>query len=221
MRIVALADTHLYHDDLGRLPDGDVLVHAGDMLRFGTLDELESFVEWFLDQPQRTKIVVAGNHDRCFETDRSRAETMLGSAVHYLQDRGLELSGLKWWGSPWQPAYRDWAFNLPRGEPLRRRWAQVPHDVDVLVTHAAPEGTGDRSPMRDRLGCADLRERVEQLRPLLHVFGHIHEDGGLWRRGSTTSANVTTWEGERGATVLDLDPSEREVIPIVVPSPLI
>ena len=83
------------------------------------------------------------------------------------------------------------------------------------MTHSPPAGIGDDSEVAGRTGCADLRRRVEEIAPRLHLFGHIHRDGGLWREGATTFANVTTWECERGATVIDLD--ARALAAVVVP----
>lgn len=215
MRIVAVADTHMFVEDLGTLPEGDVLVHAGDLLRAGTLDELERAAPWFRDQPHAHKIFVAGNHDGCFERDRARAVELLGPEVIYLQDSGAEVAGLSVWGSPWQPAYNDWAFNLERGAPLRAYWDLIPPGLDLLITHGPPAGFGDAHPYPERAGCEDLMEAVRRARPRLHVFGHIHNDGGCWRDGDVTLANVTTWECERGASVFDVTPGG--VTPVVVP----
>ena len=66
MRIVAVADTHTFTEHLV-VPDGDVLVHAGDMCRAGSLDELRGVVRWLRSLPHRHKIIVAGNHDRGLE----------------------------------------------------------------------------------------------------------------------------------------------------------
>lgn len=214
MRIVAVADTHLFEADLGVLPEGDVLVHAGDMLRRGSFEELERFAAWLSRQPHRHVVVVAGNHDVCFEQDRARAVATLGPRVHYLQDCSVTIDRVTFWGSPWQPRYHDWSFNLDRGEALRRKWAAIPADTQVLVTHGPPAGFGDRSPVAGRAGCEDLAARVRELGPALHLFGHIHQDGGLWEDGPTTYANVTTWECERGATVVDL---LDRVVPVQVP----
>jgi Icc-related predicted phosphoesterase len=160
------------------------------------------------------KIVVAGNHDWVFVRDPQVARALLGE-VHYLQDEGLVLEGVSFWGSPWQPAYHDWAFNLPR-EQLAAVWRQIPAGLDVLVTHGPPAGIGDRSPLAARRGCQALRERVEQVAPRVHLFGHIHQDGGAWQVGPTLFANVTTWEGCRGATVIEL--GERAVAVQVPPA---
>ena len=146
MRIVAVADTHTFQNDLGSIPQGDVFVHAGDLVRSGKLSELAPVAEWIRALPHPHKIVVAGNHERCFEQDRIGSEAVLGAGIQYLQDTGTRIDGLMFWGSPWQPKYQKWAFNLPRGKSLRERWDLIPDDVDVLVTHGPPKGYGDRGP---------------------------------------------------------------------------
>lgn len=217
MRVVAVADTHTFEADLGDLPEGDVFVHAGDLLRGGTLDELAGVARWIRGLPHATKIVVAGNHDWCFLRQRDRTLDMLGADVLYLEDAGVSVQGLQVYGSPWQPEYNRWAFNLPRGVALREKWQKIPRGTDILVTHGPPCGVGDRSSVGGRWGCEELRDAVATLEPALHLFGHIHQDGGFWRRGTTCYVNVTTWECERGATVIDIDPATRAITPIVVP----
>lgn len=237
MRIVAVADTHLFHHELA-VPDGDVFVHAGDMCRGGDLGELRQAAAWIAALPHRHKIIVAGNHDWAFAPcvrgagfcrsclargqacpgDPAAARALLGDAI-YLEDTGVTLDGVRFWGSPWQPAFHDWAFNLPRGEPLAAIWRAIPPRdpaaLDVLITHGPPAGIGDRSPVGGRAGCADLRARVTELAPRVHLFGHIHQDGGAWRHGPTLFANVTTWECERAPTVIEL--AGGEAVPVIVP----
>ena len=213
MRIVAVADTHLFTDKLA-VPDGDVFVHAGDLCRRGTLDELSDAAEWIAGLPHRHKIVVAGNHDWSFVHEPAAARALLGD-VHYLEDRELALEGLRFYGSPWQPEFHDWAFNLPRGAPLAAVWSKIPRGLDVLITHGPPEGIGDNIDYAGRGGCADLRQRVLEVEPRLHLFGHIHQDGGAWALGRSVFANVTTWECRRPPTVFDIDASR--VTPVVVP----
>jgi predicted phosphohydrolase len=216
MRIVAVADTHTFEADLGTIPDGDIFVHAGDLLRGGTLGELGPVAAWIRRLPHRYKVVVAGNHDWCFLNDREAACDLLGDAV-YLEDSGTTLGGVTFWGSPWQPEYGGWAFNLPRGVALAEKWARITDRVDVLVTHGPPAGFGDSGPTFGRAGCEDLLRRVREANPRVHLFGHIHQDGGLWRDGATAFFNVTTWECERRATVFDLDPATSRVTEIEVP----
>jgi predicted phosphohydrolase len=205
LRIVAVADTHLFHADLD-VPDGDVFVHAGDLCRGGDLDELREAAAWIAGLPHRHKVIIAGNHDWAFARDPAAARAAI-AGMTYLEDTEVTIDGLRFYGSPWQPAFNDWAFNLPRGPALADVWARIPTGIDVLVTHSPPDGFGDRSPDGDRAGCADLRARLRDVRPRLHVFGHIHQDGGAWHDDGIVLANVTTWECERAATVIDIDAS--------------
>jgi predicted phosphohydrolase len=178
MRIVAVADTHLFHDDFKVFPEGDLFIHVGDLLRRGSLDELGTGAAWLRSLPYRHKLFIAGNHDWCFARDLPRALEMLGPEIVYLQDSGTVIEGIRFWGSPWQPEYNNWAFNLPRGRPLAEKWRLIPDGIDVLITHGPPHGIGDRSGMDEREGCEELLARVRQVRPVLHLFGHIHQDGG-------------------------------------------
>ena len=219
MRIVAVADTHTFEADLGPIPEGDVFIHAGDLCRGGRLEELTKVAAWLRSLPHRRKVVVAGNHDRCFSDDPKAAIEILGSEIVYLEDAETVIDGVRFWGSPWQPAFNNWAFNLPRGEALARKWAAIPTGTDVLITHGPPAGIGDLSAEATRAGCADLLTAVRRVRPLLHLFGHIHPDGGCWPIDGTCFANVTTWEGLRKPSVFDIDPTTRQVTAITVPLP--
>lgn len=216
MRIVAVADTHTFQDDLRRIPDGDVFIHAGDLCRGGRLDELRIVVAWLHALPHKHKIVVAGNHDWCFVREPQAAIEILGDIV-YLQDAEITIDGVRFWGSPWQPEFNDWAFNLPRGEALARKWALIPTNIEVLITHGPPHGIGDDSGEPLRQGCAELLAAVRRVRPLLHLFGHIHQDGGFWEQEGMCFANVTCWECVRGATVIDVEEKDRRVTPMEIP----
>lgn len=215
MRIVAVADTHGYEVDLGALPEGDVLVHAGDLCRRGTLQELATVADWLRALPHRHKIVVAGNHDFCFQGQAAAAVAMLGDECIYLRDSGVALEGVRFWGSPWQPRFFDWAFNLDRGPELAEVWARIPNTTDVLITHGPPRGYGDTTWDGRREGCDDLLVAVERVKPALHFFGHIHEDRGVWQRGASTLVNATTSECTLPPMVVDLDPSTGRVTPVL------
>jgi predicted phosphohydrolase len=217
MRIVAVADTHTEQRHLGAIPDGDVFVHAGDLCLRGKLEELQPAVEWLRSLPHRHKVLVAGNHDWSFVREREVALAMLGDIV-YLEDSGTTINGVRFWGSPWQPEFRNWAFNLPRGEPLAAKWARIPTPTDVLITHGPPQGIGDWVFWSSsRQGCADLLARVQEVKPLFHLFGHIHEDGGFWQQEGTSFANVTAWECDRGVSVIDVHVESRVVTPVLIP----
>lgn len=163
------------------VPDGDILVHSGDATITGTVEEVERFNDWFTGLPHSHKIFVAGNHDWLFEKDNDFARRMLDPHIVYLQDSSIEIDGLKIYVSPWQPRFFDWAFNLNRGYELAEKWAMIPDDIDILITHGPPNGILDLVPRKgwdENTGCEELRKRVEQIaaygRLKLHVFGHIH-----------------------------------------------
>lgn len=205
LRIVAMADTHLFHEGLV-VPDGDILIHAGDLLQHGSLGELARAADFLRALPHPIKIVVAGNHEVCLERSPAEARALLEGLV-YLEDSQAVVHGLVFYGAPWQPKFRIWAFGATRGAELASKWARIPDQVDVLVTHGPPHGFGDRVVWKDqqrRVGCADLLARVREVKPRLHLFGHIHQDPGQWTEGPTTFVNVTTSEGTVPVTVLDL-----------------
>jgi len=193
MRLVLISDTHT-HQDLA-LPDGDVLVHAGDATSTGTLPQVSRFLAWFESRPHRHKIFIAGNHDWLFEREADSAAMLLAEhpGLVYLQDGGAEIGGIRFWGSPWQPAFMDWAFNLPRNGPrLREAWNRIPLGTDVLITHGPPYGTLDQVRGGEHLGCEELKLRCAAVKPRLHVFGHIHDSYGVTHAGSQVLVNAST-----------------------------
>ncbi len=189
MRIVCLSDTHDLHDHV-RVPDGDLLLHAGDATMRGSLAQIEAFDQWLGRLPHTHKVVIAGNHDFAFERTPARARAAIRNAI-YLQDEEVAVDGLRIWGSPWQPWFHDWAFNLPRGPELAAKWALMPAGIDVLVTHGPPFDVLDTTSRGERVGCADLLAAVQRLAPRLHVFGHIHEGYGTAVRGGTRFVNAS------------------------------
>jgi predicted phosphohydrolase len=172
-----MSDTHGLHEAL-IVPDGDVLVHAGDVTLHGTMEELIAFNEYLGTLPHRHKLVIAGNHDWCFEKRPEVCARLLTNAT-YLQDTAITIAGVKFYGSPWQPWFYDWAFNLQRGPQIREKWLLIPRDTDVLITHGPPYGHGDLTSRHERAGCEDLLEIVEQIEPQAHICGHIHEAAGV------------------------------------------
>lgn len=179
-----MSDTHGMHDKV-HIPDGDVLIHAGDCVDDAGQAALRNFLTWFESKPHKHKILVAGNHDWAFEKWPDLATSMVRTvapSVTYLQDSGCEIDGLKFWGSPYQPEFRNWAFNLPRGPELKRHWDMVPRNTDVLITHCPPYGILDVSGFdNEKVGCRDLYEAILEIQPQLHCFGHIHHSYGHQR----------------------------------------
>lgn len=214
-RIVCISDTHGLHKIMGkygRLPEGDVLIHAGDCTNVGKEKEIEDFVHWFQNlKGFDTKIFIAGNHDFGFENYNGirhngdapwlhhllNEENLSQSDVVYLHDSEFIIESpefsrpIKFYGSPWQPEFYDWAFNLPRnGSELEKKWSQIPDETDVLITHCPPHTKRDFIPNNLQVGCELLMFRVEQLKPLVHVFGHIHNAHGAQYNEDTIFVNA-------------------------------
>jgi Icc-related predicted phosphoesterase len=173
------------------VPDGDLLVHAGDLTSRGTVEEVVKAASWLRSLPHRHKVVIAGNHDFLFEQSPGVARGLM-DGLTYLEDGEAVVEGLRIWGSPWQPRFFDWAFNLDRGAPIRAKWDLIPAGLDLLVTHGPPLGHGDVTVAGQAVGCADLLDAVRRVRPRWHVFGHIHEGHGITEDGGTTFVNAST-----------------------------
>lgn len=202
MKLSLLSDTHGYHARC-RVPDGDLLIFAGDYTgpANGTRRQTYAFAKWLGSHPHKHKIAIAGNHDRFAERQPDKTREIFASyGVTYLCDESVTISGVKVYGSPWTPRFYDWHFMLPRGgDALRAKWDAIPEDTDVLVTHGPPFGVLDWNNLGESCGCELLLDRVREVRPRLHVFGHIHEGRGMvWLRDiGTLFANAAAWDHVR------------------------
>lgn len=191
VRFVCISDTHTKMKSMS-IPPGDVLIHAGDFTNFGSHGEISTFNNLLSSLPHKRKIVISGNHEfgldkqRCTGSKKTPHELL--SNCTYLQDDYVIINGLKIYGTPWQPRFCDGAFQLNRGTECMSKWKKIPTDADVLISHTPPVGHGDLSRRGTRAGCVELLYEVQsRIKPILHVFGHIHEGYGM------TSDNVTTF----------------------------
>lgn len=214
MRLICLSDTHGKHRQLS-VPDGDILIHAGDFTVSGQAEQIQDFNAWLGELPHRHKVVIAGNHDFLFEREPELARQLLSQA-HYLQDSGLTVDGVRFWGSPVSPRFFDWAFNRQRGAEIAQHWQQIPVDTQILIVHTPAYGILDQIGSGQSVGCEDLRLALEQhVQPDLFICGHIHESRGIRRLAKTVCLNAAVlnryYQPEHPVWELDYDPQTGSV----------
>jgi Icc-related predicted phosphoesterase len=191
MRIVVTSGTHGLHDRIESLPEGDVLIHAGDFMNSGyDPQDVCSFDRWLGKQSFESRIVIGGNHDRLFQNSPEQTRALLTNAI-YLENSGVTIGGVSFWGSPYTPEFLSWAFMYPRGAAAREYWDQIPDGLDVLITHGPPFGILDQIAQGgEHLGCEELLRAVEDKKPKVHIFGHIHGGAGTFDNGVTRFINA-------------------------------
>jgi len=190
MNVTLISDTHGLHKGL-TVPKTDLLIHAGDFSKLGTVQEVVDFMTWFTHLDATHKVLIAGNHDFLAEKEPAVFKALIPRDCIYLEDDFVMIEGLKIWGSPITPYFFNWAFNRHRGKEIKKYWDLIPEDVDILVTHGPPLGILDKTSRGDLVGCEDLLERVLKIKPKLHVFGHIHEAAGQLERDGTVFVNAS------------------------------
>lgn len=192
MKIVLISDTHGFTNELN-IPDGDLLIHAGDFSRGrGGLEATNSFLNWFGNLPHKHKVFIAGNHDFFVEKHYPEFLLMLDNNKYtYLHDSSCTIEGLKIHGSPISPWFCDWAFNRERGKEIQEHWDKIPNDTDILITHGPPYNILDKTFRGEAVGCMDLYATVKEVKPKIHVFGHIHEGYGIHEDADTKYINAS------------------------------
>jgi len=177
MKIVVIADTH---NLIPALPDGDMLIHAGDATMMGTKEEVERFDMWLGTLNYKYILFVPGNHDFLFE---KHSDSLLSNAT-VLINKEIVIDGIKFWGSPYTLIFGGWVF-MKTDDKLNDIWKLIPDDVDVVITHGPPRGILDLSVKYNKnSGSQSLLGRIRIVKPKVHVFGHIHEaHGEQYNRG--------------------------------------
>ena len=227
IKLTILSDTHGKHNQITKnLPGGDILIHAGDMSSMGYKHEIENFCKWFdgLDNYDN-KVFIAGNHDWGFQNHPEQTKEIIEfyKNITYLEDQ-LDMIGqttedmVKIWGSPWQPEFYNWAFNLPRnGESLKAKWDLIPTDIDILITHGPAWGYVDKViGQTQNLGCELLADRIKVVKPKIHVCGHIHSAYGYYFDGDTHFINAAVLSENYNYTnepmIVEWDPKTNELV---------
>ncbi|CAL2052138.1 unnamed protein product [Caenorhabditis brenneri] len=200
LKVVAISDTHNQMAGV-TIPDGDVLIHAGDLTNDEEYERLVEFNNQMGLLPHPHKLVIGGNHELGFDVFENKAKRRprdqpLGTEegwklltnVTYLLDQSVKIDGVKFYGSPYH-ALPGYPFYKNRKNGLREVWERIPSDVDVLITHSPPLGYLDLF-RNDRWGCRYLLEKVEKYQPKFHIYGHVHQSYGAMTNGKTTFLNA-------------------------------
>lgn len=198
MKIICTSDMH---GVLPKIPECDLLLIAGDICPLSCHEVwyqriwLENnFMDWLFKTPAKQIVFIAGNHDLYFEevkNHRFKPHPMIvGSKWHYLEDRLIEIEGLKIYGTPWQKRFHDWAFNLDEPE-LTQKFDKIPK-CDILLTHSPPYKIGDFN-LSDKEHCGHQRiiDKCVEHNIKLNTYGHIHEGYGVYEQGNTVYVNAS------------------------------
>lgn len=225
LRIWLISDTH-GKENLLDCPKGiDMIIHAGDMGTYKSPIMCEEVIhkglKWLSSLDVKHKIFIAGNHDTSIEAGLIKRSDVPAN-ITYLEHESCEIEGFKIFGSPYTPAFNQWAFNVKRSR-LDEYWKDIPDNTDILITHGPPLGILDKTESgtenlkiiegkyafiegnRIILTCGDkaLLNHVYRVKPLLHVFGHIHSEEFCPNAGILELPNIRT--KFINASVLDLD----------------
>ena len=201
MQITVISDTHGLHERIKSLNKpfinevdgvGKMIIHAGDITEDGSEAEVWDFLRWFAKLPHQYKLFTGGNHDLFLEqSSLVTIGKLIPKGVYYLNNSGLIVEGIRIWGSPVTPYFLGMAFNKKRGAEIKKVWDGVPSLTDILITHGAPAGIMDGGfGGFGGFGCEDLLERVKQIKPQYHLFGHAHGQSGISKVGQTTFINA-------------------------------
>jgi Icc-related predicted phosphoesterase len=203
IKIVLISDTHCQLDNV-EIPEGDLLIHSGDLTYRGNVQEMTKELNLLGKRGKDFKkiIYICGNHDWLGERNPTLTKEICeAEGITYLDHTSATFEGMNIFGSAYTPEFFSWAFNVQRGKALANKWAQIPDNTDILVTHGPPMGildpvqrfnhrTGEQE--IEHVGCMDLYNRIQELEQLkLHVFGHLHDGYGQIKIRNTTFINAS------------------------------
>ena len=207
---VCISDTHNKHEKLN-IPDGDILLHAGDFSYEGQYEEIQNFNHWLGTLPHKHKVVITGNHELSFDLEHEKqinndffgneplnfntARGLLQNCI-YLEHSSVTIEGIKIFGTPYQPIFYDWAWNRTDKE-LAKYYADIPNDSDIVITHNPPyqilDKVVDPCTPDPCVGCKHLRNNLlKRVKPKVNVFGHIHEGYGVEHIDDTIFINASS-----------------------------
>ena len=215
--ICIISDTHGKHKYL-KLPEANIIIHCGDMTTRGQEHEIINFFKWYgsLDQ-YKYKFLIAGNHDWLFERNKLLALSLVPKNIIYLEDNEITIEGIKFYATPVQKIFNNWAFNRP-DYTLLKHWQNIPDDTDVLITHSPPYMIGDYVPRnKTHEGSPTLYEEItKRIKSKIHCFGHIHMGHGVYVIGETTFINASNlndnYECVFDPIVIEIDENKKATV---------
>lgn len=181
MKFVAISDTHGCHRQLN-LPKGDVLLHSGDVCDRGNRLQVEDFLDWLSGLDFQHKIFIRGNHDIDLKTKQSLLELEMPKRIIQLKNSGITIEEIPIWGVP-HPLIED-----------TEDWQSIPIDTQILMTHRPPFSILDQPINGPSTGSKSLLQRVKQIEPAIHLFGHIHASYGQKKFVNTLFINGSTYK---------------------------
>jgi Icc-related predicted phosphoesterase len=191
-KFCCISDTHGIHRGLDIEPC-DFIIHSGDIFRKSKIEDILDFIDWFSSLPAVYKVLVAGNHDRFIDREKLNFLKLIEDKIFYLENSGIELEGIRFWGSPsvkWCAPYRHFAYsNEAEAEEI---FSLIPENIDILITHGPPFGILDSENGWDGIthhGSKSLLKNVLSIKPKYHIFGHVHKDYGIFKNEHTVFIN--------------------------------
>ena len=206
-RFACLADTHGSFNLIKPewIFPSDFLLIAGDITNYGQQSQVEACVNWALDFPTQHRIIIAGNHDLSLDKERYESFTrkpentdidetrklLDTSGITYLNHQAITIDGIHFFGSPYSMEFGQWAFPI-LSDQCDHFWDDVPLNTDVFLTHGPPYGILDLSQYsQQKTGCPSLLNKINQIKPKLSVFGHLHEAYGYFKTKDTLFINCS------------------------------
>jgi Icc-related predicted phosphoesterase len=201
LNVLAISDTHNFHLNLNRnWEDYDIIIHTGDFSnskdKYFNVNEVLNFLTWYNDLPIQYKIVIPGNHDTSLEVSKLVNLDQFPNII-ILNHEEVIIEDIKFFGSPFTPTFGEgWAFNKARNK-IQNYWKQIPTDTQILLTHGPPKGILDTTIRQGKflecVGDGSLLSYVMKIKPLVHIFGHIHDNKIISNFGVRKISNCNTY----------------------------
>ena len=152
----------------GRLEEYDLIISCGDLN--------SRYLSFLVTMARCPVLYVHGNHDTGYlDRPPEGCDCIDGHIVTYNGIRILGLGGCR----KYHPGRHQYTDQQMRRRIAKLRWKLWRmKGVDIVVTHAAPEGLGDGED-RAHWGFPCLRELIEKYKPAYLVHGHVHMSYGL------------------------------------------